>query len=146
MKKERSAGAVICRIEKGEPLYLLLHYPSSAKAKEEYWDLPKGHVEEGELEEETVRREVAEETGLSDLGIFEGFRETISYWFQFGRERISKEVVFYLAQTDQEKVTISSEHLGFQWLDYAKAQEKLTYENARRVLKKAHHFIRAKGV
>ena len=64
MRKEKSAGAIVFRIENTKPKYLLLHYPSSANAKKEYWDLPKGHVEEGETEEETARREVKEETGL----------------------------------------------------------------------------------
>jgi 8-oxo-dGTP pyrophosphatase MutT (NUDIX family) len=31
------------------------------------WLFPKGHAEEGETDEETARREVAEETGLTDL-------------------------------------------------------------------------------
>src|SRR3989344_8170885 len=146
MTKEKSAGAIIFRMEKGEPMYLLLRYPSSVKSKKEYWDLPKGHMEKGESEEETVRREAVEETGLGDLKIFEGFRERIHYWFQFKGKKISKEVIFYLAKTNREKGTISTEHLGFQWTSYAKAQEKLTYENAKRIIKKAQHFIRQKGV
>lgn len=146
MKTEKSAGAIVFRIEKGRPAYLLLHYPSSAKAKKEYWDLPKGHVEKGEEEQDTVRREIQEETGLIDIELFEGFREEIRYWFQFGGQKISKTVVFYLAKTRQKKVIISSEHLGFQWLGYEDATKKLTYENARKILKKTHHFLLEEGV
>lgn len=31
------------------------------------WGFPKGHVEEGETDEDAARREIEEETGLSDL-------------------------------------------------------------------------------
>ena len=140
MQKEKSAGAIIFRLEKREPFYLLLRYPS-VKPKKEYWDLPKGHMEKGEQEKDTVVREVAEETGLHDIEFFTGFRKEIRYWFQANDQKISKTVAFYLAQTKQKNVTISSEHLGFLWLGYEGAREKLTYENAKQVLKEAHDFL-----
>ena len=43
---EKSCGAVVFREENGVRLYLLLHYA------EGHWDLPKGHVEKGESEEQ----------------------------------------------------------------------------------------------
>ena len=140
MPKEKSAGAIVFRVEKGEPMYLLLHYPS-ARAKKEYWDLPKGHMEKGEQEKDTVVREVGEETGLKDIELFDGFREEIRYWFQLKGQKISKTVAFYLAQTRQKEVTISSEHFGFLWLGYEDAIEKLTYKNAKQVLKEARDFL-----
>ncbi|HEX9722574.1 MAG TPA: NUDIX domain-containing protein [Candidatus Paceibacterota bacterium] len=141
MKKEKSAGAVIYRLEKGEPVYLLLHYPPSPKATSEYWDLPKGHVERGETEEDTVRREVKEETGLENIELRHGFRETIHYWFQWKRKKISKTVAFYLAKTGEKEITISEEHIGFVWLPYAKAIEKLTYQNAKQLIQKANDYL-----
>ena len=141
MPREKSAGALIFRIAQGKPYYLLLHYPSSSKAKEEYWDLPKGHMEEGETEQTTVKREMAEETGLQDVELVDGFRETIHYWFKFQGKTISKTVVFYLAKADQEEITISSEHTGYQWLAYADALKKLTFQNAKDILQKAHEFL-----
>jgi len=146
MKKEKSAGAIIFRLEKKQPLYLLLHYPSSEKSKKEYWDLPKGHIEEGETEKQTVQREVQEETGLLAIELFEGFREEIHYWFQWQGEKISKTVAFYVAETKQKEITISKEHIGFSWLAYEEALQKLTYENAKTILTKAHDFVLTKGI
>jgi len=57
MKREKSAGAIVFRLENKEVKYLLLHYPFSSKVKREYWDLPKGHIEEGESEESIVSYE-----------------------------------------------------------------------------------------
>jgi len=70
---EKSVGAVIFRKEDSKIYYLLLDYGN------EYWGLAKGHVEEGEKEIETLKREVAEETGITDLKIMDNFRETIRY-------------------------------------------------------------------
>ncbi|MDP2641026.1 MAG: bis(5'-nucleosyl)-tetraphosphatase [Candidatus Yanofskybacteria bacterium] len=140
--REKSAGAVIVRMEQQVPFFLLLHYPSARRAKREYWDLPKGHMEKGETEQETARREVEEETGLSDIVFEESFREPIHYTFQFQEKRISKTVIFFLARTNQEQVKISHEHVGYIWLPYEEALERLTFANARRVLKAAQKFLR----
>lgn len=140
MKYERSAGAVIFRRDDGKVRYLLLHYPAG------HWDFVKGNVESGESEIETVRRETEEETGISKIKIFEGFREEISYKYRRDNELIHKEVVFYLAETDERDVTISYEHTGFKWLPYEDAMRTLTYENAREVLRKAKALLLRLGI
>lgn len=145
---ERSAGAVIFyKAKKGTIEYLLLHYPKlvADKAKKRkipgHWDFPKGHIEEGESEIETVSREVAEETGIHTLSVMPEFRETIRYFFQKEGKKVFKEVVFYLAQVKSKKVTLSFEHLGFTWLPFEKALDAITYKNAKIILQKAHLFL-----
>jgi 8-oxo-dGTP pyrophosphatase MutT (NUDIX family) len=138
---EKSAGAIIFRKEDEKPLFLLLHYPSGSRNQKEYWDLPKGHIEEGEKPEDTVKREVEEETGLKDVKFFEGFKETIKYFFKRESENILKFVSFYLLETKTKEVKISFEHLGFEWLPYEEALVKLTFKNARDVLEKANNQL-----
>ncbi len=137
MPKEKSAGSIVFYEEEGEPLYLLLHYPSAKKAKKEYWDFPKGHGKANETEEQTVRREVKEETSLEDLEFIRGFHETINYMFQAEGKRIFKTVVFYLASTKTKKVNISFEHVGYKWLPFAEAMKQLKFANAKKLLTKA---------
>lgn len=162
MPVEKSAGAIIFRRENDKIYYLSLHYPSSAtraavkgeeedkpsspKTPKEYWDLPKGHIEKGEKEIETVRREVEEETGLKDIEFLEGFKEWIKYFFKFREKNILKFVTFYLAETKEKDIKVSFEHLGFEWLSYEKAIKKLTFKNAKEILKKANEFLSEKGV
>jgi 8-oxo-dGTP pyrophosphatase MutT (NUDIX family) len=136
MVYERSAGAIVFRKDKKEPIYLLLHY------EEGHWDFPKGHVETNETDIETVKREVAEETGIKDIEIIMGFKEKMHYFFKSKNELISKDVVFYLAKTKIKQIKLSFEHIGSVWLPYDKAIEKLTYKNAKEILKKAHEFLK----
>ncbi|MCX6798480.1 MAG: NUDIX domain-containing protein, partial [Candidatus Diapherotrites archaeon] len=70
MPHELSIGAVLFKRDSREPLFLLLHYAAG------HWDFPKGHVEKGETERETLLREVREETGLIDVQLLQGFRES----------------------------------------------------------------------
>jgi 8-oxo-dGTP pyrophosphatase MutT (NUDIX family) len=141
MPVEKSAGAVIFRQENNKIYYLLLHYPSSAKAPKEYWDFPKGHIEKGEKLEETVKREVEEETGLKDIKFVGGFKEWIKYFFKFKGKNVFKIVTFLLAETKTKKVKVSFEHLGYEWLSYEEALKQLTFNNAKEILKKANDFL-----
>jgi bis(5'-nucleosidyl)-tetraphosphatase len=143
MPVEKSAGAVIFRRERDQIFYLLLHYPGvSHRAEKDYWDFPKGHIEKGEKIEDTVKREVFEETGLKEIKILPGFKETIKYFFKFEGKNILKFVTFFLAETKEKKVKISFEHTGYEWLPYGEAIKKLTFKNAKEILKKAHEFLK----
>jgi len=142
MPVEKSAGAVILRREGNKIYYLLLHYPSNAKAPREYWDFPKGHIEKGEKIEETVEREVEEETGLKDIKFVEGFKEWIKYFFKHKGKNVFKIVTFLLAEAETEEVKISPEHIGYKWLPYDEALIQLTFKNAKEILKKANDFLK----
>ena len=49
-------------------------------------------------------------------------------------------------ETKTEQVQISFEHVGFIWLDYKHAMEKLTFKNARDVLQEAYDFLKKQGI
>lgn len=153
MPKEKSAGAIIFRKEEGKNYYLLLHYRPAhpGQKKGGHWEFAKGHIEEKETEEETIIREVKEETGIDDIKIISGFKEYIKYFFRrsYGLEGearkkapwVFKLVVFCLAKTQTKKIKISDEHDDFVWLSFEDAFKKLTYKNAKELLKRADAFL-----
>lgn len=137
MTKERSAGAVVFRREDGAIKYLLLHYVT----KSHHWDFPKGHLEKGETAEATAKREITEETAITDVQLLPGFSAEIAYYFMDGETTVFKEVIFFAAETKTGEVKISKEHIGFRWVSYETALKQLTYDNAKDVLRKAHVFL-----
>ncbi len=106
----------------------------------------KGHIEEGESEIETILREAEEETGINELEIIPGFKEKIEYFYRSGRELVYKEVVFYMAEAKTSQVTLSYEHVDYAWLPFQEAYARVTYANAKRVLKAARDFLAERGI
>lgn len=136
MIHEKSCGVILFYAADSNSVeILLLHYP------EGHWDFPKGHVEEGESEIQTALRELEEETGIKDVRLVDGFREKMHYFFTKKKDGISKTVCFFLARTSDKTIEISHEHKDFQWLPYEKALKKLTFDNARKILKKTKQFL-----
>ena len=135
MVQEKSVGAVVSRREKQGTKFLCLQY------RADHWDFPKGHMEKGETEEQTLRRELLEETGIKEFEINSDFREEIVYYFMRGKETVRKTVAFYLLTTPEKEVKISHEHTGFEWLDFESALERTTFENAKELLRKAEQLL-----
>lgn len=133
--EERSAGAIVVHRSDSKIEYLILHYPAG------HWDFPKGNVEKGESELDAAIREIGEETGLTDLKFINGFKKMIQYYYRKGDQLVKKTVTFYLAESKTKDVKISFEHQGYVWLPIDEALAKVTYQNARNVLKEAHQFL-----
>jgi 8-oxo-dGTP pyrophosphatase MutT (NUDIX family) len=142
---EKSVGAVVFRVKNGERQYLIIKYRNG------HWEFPRGHVEDNETEIDTMRREIMEEVSVTELDIIPSFRESIRFFYTAqGRERrerqaqkncifVHKKATFYLVKVQAvHAVAISHEHTDFVWLPFPEAYEKLTFANARSVLKKAH--------
>ena len=111
-----------------------------------HWDFVKGNVEPNENEKETVVRELKEETAITDAQFMDGFKETIAYFYRRQGLTVNKEVVFFVMESHTEKVELSFEHIGYIWLDYKRAMEKLTFKNAKDVLQKAHDFLKKQKI
>ena len=135
MREQKSTGIVLFRNDSGKNEFLLLNYPQG------HWDFIKGKVEEGETPHETALRETKEETGISDIEFIDGFEEFVEYDFRFKNEDIHKKVIFFLAKTNEKKISLSHEHNDFVWLEYDDALKKTTFRNAKNVLSKANEFL-----
>ena len=120
---------------------LLLQYPQG------HWDFPKGHVEgDDEDHHATASRELTEETGIDQIEFVDGFVERSEYSFRHRGKKKEKQVYWYLAQTDQLTVTLSHEHRGYVWLDWDMAEQQVSHDETRMVLRRARQHMAALGL
>ncbi len=140
MLREKSCGAVVFIRKDDAAKYLLLNYEAG------HWDFVKGNVEANESEQQTVVRELQEETSITGAQFVDGFREAIAYFYRRQGLTVHKEVVFFVMEAFTDKVELSFEHVGYVWLDYKHAMEKLTFKNSKDVMQKAHDFLKKKGM
>ncbi len=114
-----SAGVVVVRREGEAWRFLLLRAYG-------YWDFPKGLVEEGEEPIEAAKREVEEETTITDLSFQWGldYCETTPY------RKGTKIARYYLASTRQSNITLpvnpnigKPEHDAYKWVSGEEAYE-----------------------
>jgi bis(5'-nucleosidyl)-tetraphosphatase len=132
-----SCGVVVVRRESGALRYLLLR-------AYQYWDFPKGVMEEGENPLQAAVREVEEETTIRQLDFHWGevHRETGPY-------RGGKVARYYIAQTHQIEIDLPvnpllgrPEHQAFRWVSYDEAYD-LVSPRVRNILDWANAIIEA---
>ena len=135
MKRERSAGIIVYTERDGVRKYLLLDYGP-------YWDFAKGHLEADEDDRTAAIRELREETGISDVSIHPSFFHEMGYRFKNRKGKlVDKTVAYFAGKVETEEVVISDEHVGYTFVPYAEAVAKVTYANAREVLKRAEETL-----
>ena len=130
---ESSCGAVVFRMINGCRRFLLIKNKRSNN-----WGFPKGHIEKGENEIQTAKREVNEETGLH-INIFEDFSSTSEYKIA---GRVEKRVTIFLASTSDTSTVIQQEEIeDYIWLDFDKAFSTLKFENDKSILISAKEYL-----
>ncbi len=118
MQQVKSCGFILFRGDRSNPQksFLLMKHPDR-------YDLPKGHIEPGETDLECALREMNEETGIpvSAVLVEPNFQYRSVYYPQYARydnETIEKTLIIFLGWVDAPLVITSSEHLGYEWLDW----------------------------
>lgn len=116
MKQPISCGFLIVR---GNPIESFLLMKHARR-----WDLPKGHVDEGETELQCALRELREETGIvpEDIEIDPTFSYENRYMVRQnrygGRGVVEKKLLVYLARLKNPvKITVT-EHDGYRWFSW----------------------------
>ena len=135
MYDERSAGAIIYYLRRRQPRYLILQYPQG------HWDFPRGHIEQGEAEIDTAKREIREETGLDALHFDTSFRVPYSWKYRRSGRLSHKQAVYFVARAEKHTISLSPEHRDYRWLGYEQARQQLTFPKVRIILDKAHAHI-----
>ena len=93
------------------------------------WDLPKGHIEQGEIKEEAAIREVEEECGIDGL-VIEKELETTYHVFYYKEELRLKVTYWFLMKTDFSGVLIPQLEEGITKTVFKNTKEvKIALEN-----------------
>ena len=123
MKTTNSAGGVV--LNQGTVLVVNQNHDS--------WSLPKGHIDEGEDPLTTARREIKEESGISeltfikDLGSYE--RHKIGKQGQGDDIREKKHIAMFLFSTSQQELKPEDpDNPEARWVEINKVETLLTHK------------------
>lgn len=135
--KEKSCGIIPIHRKSGEVYFLLIKHLIG------HWGFPKGHVEEGETEEQTALREFTEEVGIKECEIIKGFKYSQSYYFYKKEGKIFKEVVFFLGIVRNiDNIKLQEEEISeYGWFTYKEVLEKISFDSNKKMVDEAIKFL-----
>lgn len=136
MIAEKSYGIIPLRFQNEQwMLFLVCHQAG-------HWAFPKGHPEKRESPEQTAKRELREETGLSIIRFFSPSPIEERYTFSLEEETIEKTVFYYLAEVQGKEKLQEKEISDGAWLNFHEAKKRITFREGRRVCEEAEKMLR----
>lgn len=118
----------LLRNNKGEILLLKVNPAKLNGGQKDYWDLPGGRVQKGSSVIETLRREVQEETGITEI------HEIVALTMILSNIRIPLREggdvglilsVYTCGVAPDTPITLSQEHIASRWCSPTEAAELL---------------------
>ncbi len=105
------------------------------------WQFVQGGKEKGEEWDTAVKREIQEETGLTDVEITKKLDIKTDYWFMQEGEKIHKFQNYFLVKGNkEEKITLSREHSDFKWVKFTEALKEIKFNKEE--FKKAYQELK----
>lgn len=134
MKYEKSCGALVYKKENNEYYLLMVMHLNGG-----HWSFPKGHVENGETEEETARREIKEETNI-DVVIDTSFRHVVTYSPCAG---VKKDVVYFIGLPISHSLKPQAEEISkIDWINVKDAYNLVTFDNDKQLIEFFNSYIK----
>lgn len=129
MLNDFSCGVIPYRVNRdGVREFLLIQHNAG------HWAFPKGHPEKGETDLQAATRELAEETGLTEVEIdpHQPFDEHYRFTKKSGKQ-VHKHVVYFLGKitTEQPVVLQEQEVSAFAWGDAEQTRQRITFDEGR---------------
>lgn len=135
MRADQSFGIIPIKKISGKWFTLLVKHLSG------YWAFPKGHSKAEEKPIETAIRELKEETNLDVVQVFSHLPLSEHYFFYWQQEKISKKVLYFIAEVSGT-VSLQEEELsGYQWLPIELAHQKATFSEAKTLCDQLVKFL-----
>ena len=137
MIRDFSFGVIPVRVVDGRREFLVVQHRGG------HWGFPKGHPEGDETPVETARRELAEETGLTQCEIIEDEHFEEHYYFtKRSGKRVHKTVVYFIGMVQGGTVTPqAAELLDYFWGDLEATRRRLSFDEGRDLLTRAEHSL-----
>jgi 8-oxo-dGTP pyrophosphatase MutT (NUDIX family) len=134
MKKVISAGGIVIRNNPNKQILLTIFTHIKGLG------FPKGHVEEGETFEQTAIREVAEETGLTELKIVKKLGVITRLSTEKDGTSVVKDIHMYLMTSDKPDFHQEAEE-KYGWFDIDEAINQMAIEEDKEFLKSSIIFV-----
>lgn len=139
-----SCGVIPVWLSPDGPRFLLVQHNAG------HWAFPKGHPEGDETPPQTARRELAEETGLAEVELWDApaFEERYRFTKRSGKI-IDKLVTYYLGKVPASaaaSVTIQAEEVqAFAWGDREQTMGRLTFAEGRALFDEVCDYVDEQG-
>ena len=117
----------LIRNDKGDILLLQVNPAKLNGNNKNYWNLPGGRVQKGDSVTDTLKREVAEETGISDIKTTKEIGMVLAnIRIPVGDDKVGLILGIYECEVaDATAITISDEHIAYDWFAPQQAAEHL---------------------
>lgn len=118
----------------GKFLLLLADVTKFRKNITPYWDIPGGRVKQGNTIEQTLAREIEEETGVTDIGTPVFLTSVVSNHeipLDDGSEAGLILMVYKVQIPENSDIAISEEHETYEWVDRDEAANRLQHKYPR---------------
>jgi 8-oxo-dGTP pyrophosphatase MutT (NUDIX family) len=124
---------------------LLLKVNVSALKKhngDPYWDIPGGRMQKGDTPEIALRREVQEETGMTNIVSFEYFTAALSnIRIPIGDDSVGLILFAYLCNVSKPyQILLSEEHIEYGWFSPCEAAKLLEFKYPAEFLERLKHL------
>lgn len=106
---------------------------------DDYWDIPGGRVLEGATIEETLFRELEEETGITALDFFkplDTILSNIEIPLKDGRKVGLILTIYYCTLQSIPSIKLSAEHTEYAWVSPSEASTVLAYKYPKEFIEK----------
>jgi len=123
-------------------LNFLLLKRAETKIYEHLWQGVAGKIEAGETAWQAAVRELKEETGLTPIRMF--IADHVSTFYEENGDLINLVPVFGI-ETETKRITLSSEHSEYKWMDFEDAERTLVWNGQKKGIRTVYEMLISNG-
>ena len=127
---------VFRKIQNGYKFLMLKR--AKTKIYEHLWQGVAGKIEKGETAWQAAVRELKEETGLTPKRMF--IADHVSTFYEENGDLINLVPVFGI-ETETKRITLSSEHSEYKWMDFEDAERTLAWNGQKKGIRTVYEML-----